>query len=125
MADLNELSKLEQELKRRINQRNEEDKNNNHFIEATEQIKRTTQTFMIVREHGQPYKEDIMLQTRMNVKEHGQPYKEDIIDISSMVIKEHGQPYKFRSKGNMPIVTTNMVVKEHGQPFDFLSKWFK
>ena len=147
MADLNELSKFEKDLKDLIESRNAFQPNYNPPENYKPTPRTTDQTFMMVWEHGQPYtshrehkfpshptysSEELERLGRMGMfmgaREHGQPYK---VVQTRMAVKEHGQPYKSSS---MPLtkmfiwehgqpnkegftVSTNMAVKEHGQPY--------
>lgn len=104
MSNISELTKFSEELKDSIKQ----SPKNNYIMNM--------QTFMMVNEHGQPFKQNIGT-TRMAIKEHGQPFKlsipEDCKISTNMAIKEHGQPYNIPKK----IGFTDMVREVHGQPY--------
>lgn len=134
MADLNELSQFEKDLKALIESRGgftqpvkEEPIRSSRFpyreplvacIEHRERLnKEPPKTLMMVSEHGQPFTRDRLIeaasrlssQTFMMVWEHGQPYRQPDrpFGYSRMAVREHGQPY----------ASTNMAVREHGQPY--------
>ena len=118
MANLDELDELTYDLKKRIQKGNDYDfKSETNKIPSMSLIKKehgqpyksdvVVMTLMCGEEHGQPYKSNM---TYMGVKEHGQPYKS--IDDTRMCVNEHGQPYK-----SDVVVMTNMCRKEHGQPY--------
>ncbi len=129
MADLNELSQFEKDLKALIESRGgftqpvkEEPIRSARVSGRTEPM-----TLMMVSEHGQPFRTSthtsIMTvgeslrqfdrqfdtSTYMMVWEHGQPYRQPDkpSGYSRMAVREHGQPY----------ASTNMAVREHGQPY--------
>ena len=129
MADLNELSQFEKDLKALIESRGgftqpvkEEPITSARVSGRTEPM-----TLMMVSEHGQPFRTSthtsIMTvgeslrqfdrqfdtSTYMMVWEHGQPYRQPDkpSGYSRMAVREHGQPY----------ASTNMAVREHGQPY--------
>lgn len=81
MTDLNELSEFEKNLKQMIEEREK-------FV-PTYFPTRPDGTRMIIPEHGQPYKNEMM--TYMAVREHGQPYTSGM--VTRMAVREHGQPY--------------------------------
>lgn len=127
MADLNELSEFEKNLRSLIESRNGFDNSlslKNQMQEGFTKTPRNPemQTFMVVKEHGQPFRQKP--QTLMMVMEHGQPYKrgpyppvtkEDYEACGKMgmfmAAPEHGQPYKtIRPQ-------TKMAAPEHGQPY--------
>ena len=95
MADLNELSKFEKDLKNLIESRNNLTP---HYMDVNRITRELgEQTLMVIGEHGQPYKINKELpSTRMCVGEHGQPYKTPRIGAvtSYMVVREHGQPFR-------------------------------
>ena len=74
MADLNELSKFEKDLKNLIESRNNLTP---HYMDVNRITRELgEQTRMCIGEHGQPYKINKELpSTRMCIGEHGQPYK--------------------------------------------------
>lgn len=92
MEYLTELDRLANDLKKRINERANQDNDSIFKIDKLEKIKNESleddilskseslnaisATFMVVREHGQPYKKTISA-TRMDTREHGQPYKNE------------------------------------------------
>ena len=87
MADLNELSQFEKDLKALIESRG----GFQPLSEAPVRSQRmptgsVPKTFMMVSEHGQPYS---MFSTNMAVREHGRPYAQ-----TKMKSREHGQPYR-------------------------------
>jgi hypothetical protein len=107
MADLNELSHFEKDLKALIESRG-------GFTQPVkeEPIRSSRmspggapKTLMMVSEHGRPFNTS----TYMMVWEHGQPYRQPDrpSGYSRMAVREHGQPY----------ASTNMAVREHGQPY--------
>jgi len=107
MADLNELSQFEKDLKALIESRGgftqpvkEEPIRSARVSGRTEPM-----TLMMVSEHGRPFDTS----TYMMVWEHGQPYRQPDrpFGYSRMAVREHGQPY----------ASTNMAVREHGQPY--------
>ena len=109
MADLNELSQFEKDLKALIESRGgftqpvkEEPIRSARVSGRTEPPK----TFMMVWEHGQPYRQPDRPSgySRMAVREHGQPYA-----LTNMAVREHGQPYCRTS--------TDMAVRHHGRPY--------
>lgn len=143
MADLNELSQFEKDLKHLIETRNAYQPNYNPPENYKPTPKATDQTYMMVWEHGQPYSshrehkfpshptyssEEIERLGRMGMfmgaVEHGQPYK---VVRTKMALSEHGQPYKssrmpstrmaILEHGQPFTVSTNMAIKEHGQPY--------
>lgn len=87
MASLKELEKISKELNKKMG------------IPEIKNDLNNQQTYMMVKEHGQPYDkiQPIGLTTRMVGKEHGQPYKKNKINpiktYTDMIIPEHGQPY--------------------------------
>jgi hypothetical protein len=125
MADLNELDKIENQLKKLIEEREFHDKlwregsfvkvdsefdeqynkNKSKFqIEnAAKQLFQQSETFMAVREHGRPF-DTTVSQSKMEVKEH--------ISHSRMAVREHGRPFSGRT------CRTDMKIEEHGRPFD-------
>lgn len=147
MADLNELSQFEKDLKHLIETRNAYQPNYNPPENYKPTPRATDQTYMVISEHGQPYSshrehkfpshptyssEEMKRLGRMGMfmgaVEHGQPYK---VVQTKMANYEHGQPYK---SSRMPLtrmaiwehgqpskegftVSTNMAIKEHGQPY--------
>lgn len=95
MAELSELDEFQKNLQKLINERNNfvpnynmprtklEDPN--RFEQDLNRLndKGIAQTYMVVKEHGQPY----INNTLMVVAEHGRPYKEKgILDSCSNVI---------------------------------------
>ena len=136
MADLNELSEFEKNLRNLIDSRNGFDNSlslKNQMKEGFTKTPRNpmTQTYMMIEEHGQPFRQKP--KTLMMIMEHGQPYNKKI-DLSmidptkittDMIIPQHGQPYK---RGPYPPVTKEdyeacgkmgmfMAAPEHGQPY--------
>jgi hypothetical protein len=100
------------------------------------------ETFMMVKEHGQPFKTTRVngrtvgirnldkIITYMGVEEHGKPFDTYGIGMTLMGIKEHGQTHRTRMAipehgrpFNSPracdiiSITTDMVIEEHGQPY--------
>ncbi len=141
MADLNELSQFEKDLKHLIETRNAYQPNYNPPENYKPTPRATDQTYMMIWEHGQPYSshrehkfpshptyspEEMERLGRMGMfmgaVEHGQPYK---VVQTKMAIKEHGQPYwKTLLKQQRDIqkqegftFSTNMAISEHGQPY--------
>jgi hypothetical protein len=115
MSDLNEVTRLENDLKKLIEDRNNfKPQYNEPYYDDWDEIQKKAEiisknapTFMHVKEHGQPYKTTFMeniIATLMCVKEHGQPQN----SITYMGVKEHGQPFN---------TLTHMMLKEHGQPY--------
>lgn len=80
MSNISELSKFSEKLKDSIK------------TSCINNDSMNMQTYMLVKEHGQPFK-DIIGTTRMAIKEHGQPFKQKIVS-TDMVREVHGQPYK-------------------------------
>jgi hypothetical protein len=134
MADLNELDKIENQLKKLIEEREFHDKLwkegnfvkvNSEFDEqynknkskrqienAAEQILQETQTYMAVPEHGTPYyMRNYKPGMFMGVPEHGRPF-DSKVSHSRMAVREHGRPFS----GNT--CRTDMKIEEHGRPFD-------
>lgn len=122
MADLNELSQFEKDLKNLIEIRNGlkpeytytpppiSPRTKQRFEER--EYKRLYAgakmgMFMGIPEHGQPYKTEIV--SHMCVPEHGNPYDWD--GQTLMCVPEHGKPFKSFS------TATRMAVYEHGQPY--------
>lgn len=87
MAELNELSKLEQELKQRINQRVEDDK---------------VQPVRLDAGHVTPH-----------IHNNSIEFAEHLRQATLMVVKEHGQPFKFKSNEDVSFATTGMDIREH------------
>ena len=143
MADLNELSQFEKDLKALIESRGgftqpikEEPIRSARVSGRTEPM-----TLMMVSEHGQPFRTSthtsIMTvgeslrhfdrqfdtSTYMMVWEHGQPYRQPDrpSGYSRMAVREHGQPYALTNMAvrehGQPYALTNMAVREHGQPY--------
>ena len=131
MADLNELSQFEKDLKHLIETRNAYQPNYNPPENYKPTPRATDQTYMMVWEHGQPYSshrehkfpshptyssEEMERLGRMGMfmgaVEHGQPYKSSRMPLTRMAIWEHGQP----SKEGFTF-STNMAISEHGQPY--------
>lgn len=134
MADLNELSEIEKQLKNLIEERQSHDriwreggivkvdsehdsvydqnKNRRKIEDAAEQMMGEVKTFMMVEEHGKPFTRDYMKNYRpgmfMGVPEHGRPF-DNRTELSRMAVHEHGRPFAGR---------TDMKIREHGQPFD-------
>ena len=132
MADLNELSEFEKQLKNLI-------ENRNNFkpeyvdINAppkpkvwSEQEKKYMDKmakmgmFMGIPEHGRPYRSEDA--TYMLVPEHGQPFRTEI--VTHMAVPEHGNPYEWDGLTLMcvpehgrPMFATRMAIGEHGQPY--------
>jgi hypothetical protein len=125
MADLNELTQFEKDLKARIQERNSFKPNYNYdnldkLEEQSKQLDGSAMTYMMVKEHGKPYKTLRPFQGlvfKMGIREHGQPYKQPQNQqfISLMCIGEHGQPYKKQPQNQQFI--TRMCIGEHGQPY--------
>lgn len=129
MADLNELTQFEKDLKARIQERNGFKPNYNYdnfdkLEEQSKQLAGSAMTYMMVKEHGKPYKTlrpfpNLVL--KMCIGEHGQPYTKQPQNqqfIKRMCIREHGQPYKQpQSSSTQNHIVTNMCVREHGQPY--------
>lgn len=83
-------------------------------IKEKEQNTGTIMSYMALKEHGQPYKNNNSYITRMAIIEHGLPYRNnDGSLISKMAINEHGQPYR---TNDFPVLTL-MAVKDHGRPY--------
>ena len=135
MADLNELSQFEKDLKNLIEARNAYQPNYNPPENYKPTPRATDQTYMVISEHGQPYSshrehkfpsyptyssEEIKRLGRMGMfmgaVEHGQPYKSSRMPSTRMAIWEHGQPYKTEEKKSFKC-TTDMVREVHGQPY--------
>lgn len=133
MADLNELSQFEKDLKNLIESRNtfqptyasgSSQKSNSSMTCAIESevdklYNECNMTLMGAIEHGHPYN----MMTRMGTIEHGQPYNmKTRMPVGRMAIREHGQPYESpRIPTNRqritPSISTNMAVKEHRQSY--------
>jgi hypothetical protein len=129
MADLNELSEIEKQLKKLVEERQSHDKiwregglvkvdseldnqydRRRNIEEAAKMMMSETATFMAVAEHGKPFKKDYMKDYKpgmfMGVPEHGRPFDRS---YSRMAVREHGRPFAGR---------TDMKIEEHGKPFD-------
>jgi len=114
MADLNELSRFEKDLKNLI-----ESRNTFQPTYTTHSMKKRhpALTLMDVNEHGQPYKTpSVGDMTFMAAEEHGQPYKTPTM-ITRMAIREHGQQHMTFVAPDGQIFSMYMAVREHGQPF--------
>jgi hypothetical protein len=129
MADLNELGEIEKQLKKLVEERQSHDKiwreggivmeddteyNQNkskrQIKDAADKLFQSSETFMVVVEHGKPFERDYMKDYMpgmfMGVPEHGRPFDSS---YSRMAVQEHGRPFARR---------TDMKIEEHGQPFD-------
>ena len=95
MADLNEVTRFENELKKLIEERNSLKP---HYHEPFyDELAKTSNTLMCAMEHGRPY--DNISATRMCIAEHGRPYKSPQVknnSVTYMVVKEHGKPYAYK-----------------------------
>ena len=118
MADLNELSQFERDLKNLIESRNTFQPNYSSSTSQRRDQVDVNETFMIVEEHGQPYRtpRSPNYVKKMTDWDQEQPY----IVSTNMAIGEHGRPFRQNSK---PI--TRMGIVEHGQPYNFFSSFFK
>ena len=117
MADLNELSEFEKNLRSLIESRNGFDNSlslKNQMQEGFTKTPRNQaiQTYMMVEEHGKPFI------TRMVIPEHGQPFRQKPQTL--MMVMEHGQPYNTKIDPSMidfTKITTDMIIPQHGQPY--------
>lgn len=127
MADLNELSQFEKDLKNLIESREIFQPT---YAPSSSYKSSTDATYMVASEHGQPYRNHITDMTFMVATEHGQPYRTPRVPshVPGMYMGsyEHGQQYKTPSMvtrmavvehGRPFIALTNMAVREHGQPY--------
>ncbi len=131
MAELSELDKFQKDLQKLIDERNSFVPNYNMTSNNN-----VNQTFMMVGEHGQPYKTQRTTRnldtniTYMVAEEHGHPFNNYRIGATLMGIEEHGQTHRTRmaiSEHGRPFnpvracdvirITTDMVIEEHGQPY--------
>lgn len=106
MADLRELEKFENNLKKLIEERNQPiTYTGGKIYDDDDEL--TNQTFMIVEEHGQPYKptkrtgisESIRRRQPFTVnieyeRRGGRAYILPEGMVTKMAVREHGQPYK-------------------------------
>jgi hypothetical protein len=106
MSSLEELKKISKELNKKMG------------IQEIKNNVNNQQTYMMVKEHGQPY-DNNYYKSFMIVREHGQPYDkiQPIGMTTRMVGKEHGQPYN-KNKINPINTNTDMIIPEHGQPYN-------
>lgn len=121
MADLNELSEIEQQLKKLVEERQSHDKiwreggivmgddtkyNQNkskrQIKDAADKLFKSSETFS---EHEKPFEKDYMKDYLpgmfMGVPEHGRPFDRS---HSRMAAREHGRPFAGR---------TDMKIEEH------------
>lgn len=131
-----ELSELEKELKKLIEERNSFKPN---YIDINKPIERNIgprklkdgtvvyTSLNIPEEKLEEYHRMGKMGMFMGIPEHGQPYKTPIhktpvhkstsdMDITLMVVAEHGQPHR-SDAWNKPMFTTNMEIHEHGRPY--------
>ena len=132
MADLNELSKFEKDLKNLIDSRNNFQP---RYIDLSgppapkigpRKLKDGTIVYTSLatpleklEEHHRMGKMGMF----MGVPVHGQPYKKPTEDVTYMGVAEHGQPYRKQNYKPLTEYTKYMGI-EDGQPYKFDDKVF-
>ena len=144
MADLNDLKKFEEDMKKLIRDREEQDRQMRRGFSGQPEKKSqiydddSNLTYMAVPEHGRPFFSSGRqpLISKMAVKEHGRPFessRKPYMSSGTEYIAESAQympPTDYISKDTdtdtdtdtiQYIMISHMAVPEHGRPFESFS----